>query len=62
MYGWIWRRLPGAAGTRAMLAAALTIVVAAILWYLVFPWAERKVQFDHGVVEGGTSAPATPRR
>jgi hypothetical protein len=62
MYGWIWRHLPGTAGTRAMVAAVLTIVVAVILWYLVFPWAEQKVQFDHGVVDGGTSAPVTPRR
>ncbi|WP_412515797.1 hypothetical protein K8Z49_29625 [Actinomadura madurae] len=61
MYAWIWRRLPGAWQTKTATAAGLLIAVAALLWYVVFPWVEPKVQFDHGVVQ--TPAPsgtATP--
>jgi hypothetical protein len=27
----------------------------------VFPWVEPKLQFDHGTVGAGTSAPSRPR-
>jgi hypothetical protein len=60
MYGAIWRSLPGDRGIKALTAAAILLGIAALLWYLVFPWIEPKIQFDHGTVEGGTSAPATP--
>ncbi|WP_162842208.1 hypothetical protein [Sphaerimonospora mesophila] len=38
MYGFIWRRLPG--GTAARVVASLLLIgsVAALLWYVVFPW------------------------
>ncbi|MCW2901595.1 MAG: hypothetical protein JWO67_3860 [Streptosporangiaceae bacterium] len=63
MYAWIWRNLPGTAGTKALVAVVLALVGAAVLWYVVFPGVEPKLQFDHGVVGGGTASPsATPRR
>ncbi|TDB75350.1 hypothetical protein [Micromonospora sp. KC723] len=40
MYAWIWRKLPfGLAGKLigSLLIAAATV---ALLWYVVFPWAE----------------------
>ncbi|MFD0683900.1 hypothetical protein [Actinomadura fibrosa] len=59
MYALIWRLLPGSRPTKIALAAVLVLVAAVVLWYLVFPWLEPKVQFDHGVVDGGrTGAPS----
>ncbi len=69
MYAWLWRHLPGGTLERLGLALAGVVVVGVLLWYLVFPWIEPKLQFDHGTVEGdtpgnsgtpGTSAPARP--
>ncbi|MCW2889320.1 MAG: hypothetical protein QOE54_4660 [Streptosporangiaceae bacterium] len=60
MYAWIWRSLPGRPATKALVAVGLVLVLTAVLWYVVFPWAEPKLQFDHGTVEGGTSSPAKP--
>jgi len=64
MYAWIWRHLPGERlRTKALAALALAAVIVALLWYVVFPWLEPKVQFDHGVVDGPTpSASASPHR
>jgi hypothetical protein len=61
MYAWLWRHLPGTLPQRLGIAAGVVVVVAALLWYLVFPWVEPKLQFDHGTVGGGPSAPASPR-
>ncbi|QFG23111.1 hypothetical protein [Actinomadura sp. WMMB 499] len=55
MYAWIWRRLPGAWHTKLAVAGAAVLAVAAVLWNVVFPWVEPKVQFDHGVVTGTPS-------
>ncbi|MBT2207077.1 MULTISPECIES: hypothetical protein [Actinomadura] len=63
MYAWIWRHLPGTWQAKSGIAAAVAIVVALVLWYVVFPWMEPKVHFDHGVVHGeptGSSGPAVP--
>lgn len=61
MYLWIWRRLPGTWQTKTATALGLVVAVAAVLWYVAFPWVEPKVQFDHGVVDGPTpSASAKP--
>jgi sortase A len=62
MYAWLWRRLPGTPPVKAAVAAALILVVGALLWYGVFPWIEPKVQFDHGVVDGGVTPGPSPRR
>ncbi|TDE28610.1 hypothetical protein [Actinomadura sp. 6K520] len=59
MYAWIWRHLPGTRQTKTATALGIVIAVAAILWYLVFPWLEPKVQFDDGVVDTPTPT-ATP--
>jgi hypothetical protein len=60
MYAWLWRHLPGDMLQRAGIALAAVIVAGVLLWYFVFPWVEPKLQFDHGTVDGGTSAPAKP--
>ena len=57
MYVWIWRRLPGGLpgkllGSLVLLAAAL-----ALLFLLVFPWAEKRLPFnDVSVDKSGTSS------
>jgi hypothetical protein len=60
MYAWIWRLLPGRPATRALVALGLVLILVVLLWYVVFPWIEPKIQFDHGTVEGGISSPAKP--
>ncbi|MEU5881067.1 hypothetical protein [Spirillospora sp. NPDC047279] len=61
MYAWIWRHLPGQWQTKTAVAVGLLLAAALLLWYVVFPWLEPKVQFDHGVVTT-PSAPATDGR
>jgi len=56
VYAWIWRHLPGTWRTKTATALGLIAAVAAVLWYVVFPWVEPKVQFDHGVVQTPTPA------
>jgi hypothetical protein len=60
MYAWLWGLLPGDRLQRTGLALAALVVVGVLLWYFVFPWVEPKLQFDHGTVGGGASAPASP--
>ncbi|MBW8481817.1 hypothetical protein [Actinomadura parmotrematis] len=62
MYAWIWRSLPGTWQARLAIAAGLVAAACALLWYVIFPWLEPKVQFDHGVVNGTPTAPATTHR
>jgi hypothetical protein len=52
VYAWIWRHLPGTWPAKTGIAVALVAVLAAVLWWGVFPWLEPKVQIDHGVVDG----------
>ncbi|GAB2938381.1 hypothetical protein GCM10027280_28140 [Micromonospora polyrhachis] len=46
MYAWIWRRLPF--GLPGKLAGSVLIATAlvALLWYVIFPWAEPLLPFD----------------
>jgi hypothetical protein len=60
MYAWLWRRMPGGVAEKLGLVLAAAVVVGVLLWYFVFPWIEPKLQFDHGTVDGGASAPASP--
>lgn len=61
MYAWIWRRLPGEWPVKTLVALGLALVFVALLWYVVFPWAEPQIQFDRNTVEhGGSSVPGRP--
>jgi hypothetical protein len=76
MYSWIWRRLPGGPGRKALWATGLIATAVAVLWFWVFPAVEPHLRFDDGTVEtvvtpgpgesprgGGTASPAeSPRR
>ncbi|MEH1099488.1 hypothetical protein [Micromonospora sp. CPCC 205561] len=58
MYGWIWRKLPF--GTPGKLVGSLLIASAmvALLWYVVFPWAEPLLPFDDVQVTQDSGDPA----
>ncbi|HCT77794.1 MAG TPA: hypothetical protein DGT23_14625 [Micromonosporaceae bacterium] len=46
MYSWIWRKLPF--GVWGKLSGSLVMVggIVALLWFIVFPWAEPILPFD----------------
>lgn len=46
MYSWIWHRLPGGAGARAMQLALLIAGLGVLLWFVVYPWASLHLSFD----------------
>jgi hypothetical protein len=46
MYGWIWRRLPGRNGARALQLAVLIGAAGLLLWLVVYPWASLHLPFD----------------
>ena len=59
MYTWIWRHLPGGLpgkllGTLVLLAGAV-----ALLFFVVFPWAEPRLPFNQVTVpqESATTSP-----
>ena len=47
MYGWIWRHLPGPLYLRVVEAVVLVVGIVALLMFVVFPWAEPKLPFNH---------------
>lgn len=53
MYGWIWHRLPGNAAVRAVLSLLMFLVVVAVLFTWVFPWAEPLLPFGDVTVDNG---------
>ncbi|RKR89196.1 hypothetical protein BDK92_3535 [Micromonospora pisi] len=46
MYAWIWRRLPFGLVGKLIGSVLLVSASVALLWYLVFPWAEPLLPFD----------------
>ncbi|MCX4387552.1 hypothetical protein OG777_11490 [Micromonospora peucetia] len=58
MYGWIWRKLPF--GLPGKLVGSLLIgsAMVALLWYVVFPWAEPLLPFDDVQVTQDSGDPA----
>lgn len=57
MYGWIWRKLPG--GLPGKLFGSLTLLLAALalLFFVVFPYADRRLPFNRVTVTP-TESPA----
>jgi hypothetical protein len=62
MYGWIWRHLPFGLPGKIIGSIGLAVAAAALLWYVVFPWAEPLLPFDDVQVSdtGGQFAPGAP--
>ncbi|HEY0638017.1 MAG TPA: hypothetical protein VGD67_10250 [Pseudonocardiaceae bacterium] len=46
MYGWIWRKLPGPLPVKIVEAMLLLAAVLALLFFVVFPWAEPRLPFN----------------
>jgi hypothetical protein len=46
LYGWIWRHLPGPVPVKVFEALALIVAVLALLFFVVFPWAEPRLPFN----------------
>jgi hypothetical protein len=59
MYVWIWRALPGNAALKAIQSLLLLVGVVALLWFVIFPWAEPLLPFGDVTVDGAdtTGAP-----
>lgn len=50
MYAAIWRLLPGPRAVRLVLFVALLAGVAALFWYVVFPWVDARVEVNPSTV------------
>lgn len=46
MYAWIWRLLPGPFAVKLVQAVLLLAAVLALLFLIVFPWAEPRLPFN----------------
>ena len=51
MYGWLWRRAPGPWPAKVAFCAVLLGGVLALLWFMVFPVAERRMPFTEVTVD-----------
>lgn len=51
MYTWLWRHLPGPWPARALVCMALLVGVVALLFLVVFPWAEQVLPFTEVTVD-----------
>lgn len=51
MYAWIWRKLPFGLPGKLIGSALLIGAALALLWYVIFPWAEPLLPFDDVQVE-----------
>jgi hypothetical protein len=76
VYAWIWRHLPFGLPGKLVGSVLLAAVFGALLWFVVFPWAEPLLPFDDvqvtqdGIVPGepgvgpaepsGSGGPASP--
>ncbi|WP_431943207.1 hypothetical protein [Micromonospora marina] len=46
MYSWIWRKLPFGLPGKLIGSLMLATATVALLWFVVFPWAEPLLPFD----------------
>jgi hypothetical protein len=46
VYGWLWHRLPGGPVARLGQLVLLFVLIALLLWYVVYPWASLHLPFD----------------
>ncbi len=47
MYTWIWRHLPGPVAVKTLEALVIIVAVVALLFFVIFPWLEPYLPFDH---------------
>jgi hypothetical protein len=53
VYSWIWHKLPGGLPGRLIGSLLLIAGTVALLWFVVFPWAEPILPFNDVTVDGG---------
>jgi hypothetical protein len=60
MYAWIWRKLPGGWPGKLLGSLALLAGVLALLFYVVFPFVQPRLPWNHVEVShpAGMSGPA----
>ncbi|GAC1327051.1 MAG: hypothetical protein NVSMB13_13020 [Mycobacteriales bacterium] len=60
MYGWIWNHLPGGLPGKLLGSAVLLLGALALLFFVVFPYAEPRLPFNHVTVSdpGASSSPS----
>jgi len=47
MYAWIWRHLAGPLAARMAFAVLLALGIIALLLFVVFPWLDPLLPFNH---------------
>ncbi|KKK05690.1 hypothetical protein [Micromonospora sp. HK10] len=57
MYGWIWRKLPFGLAGKLVGSTLLAAATVALLWFVVFPWAEPLLPFDDVQVSQNSDVP-----
>ncbi len=60
MYGWIWRRLPGGVPGKVAGCVVLLLGALALLFFVVFPYAEPRLPFNNVTVDDGSGADPAP--
>ncbi len=60
MYAWIWRKLPFGLPGKLAGSVLLATAMVALLWYVVFPWAEPLLPFDDVQVTQDSGVPGVP--
>lgn len=54
MYSWIWGHLPGGLPGKIIGSLLLAVAVAALLFFVVFPWIEPHLPFGQVTVDNGS--------
>ncbi|MFE9694652.1 hypothetical protein [Micromonospora sp. NPDC005806] len=57
MYAWIWRKLPFGMAGKLVGSVLLAAAAVALLWFVVFPWAEPLLPFDDVQVTQDSGVP-----
>ncbi|AXO32407.1 hypothetical protein ACGF5H_11930 [Micromonospora chalcea] len=57
MYTWIWRKLPFGLPGKLIGSLLLATATVALLWFVVFPWAEPLLPFDDVQVTQDSGVP-----
>jgi len=60
MYGWIWHRLPGGLAAKLGGCAVLFIGVLALLFFVIFPWAEPRLPWNDVTVNSPSIEETVP--
>ena len=53
MYSWLWRVFPGGVLGKLACSLALVAAIAALLWYVAFPWVDNFLPTNDVTVQGG---------